>query len=555
MLSRGGFTLKGVTFSGKEPPSTLTADNNTINVAGMKWFPKQDMLSLDISELNFAKKQRGKKPTQHQNQIPEKLTRRHCVSKVAEIFDLTGKVTPITATMKMDLHDLVERRLSWDDVIPDELRPVWNNHFEMMQEIGKLKFKRAIVPEDAVNLDINTIDAADASKKVACVAIYARFLRKNGTYSCQLVFSRSKLIPNGMSKPRAELFAATMNTHTGEVVRRAFQGNHKKKIKLTDSQVTLHWICNPDKLLKQWVRNRVVEINRFTEPSEWMFLRSQDMIADLGTRRVDNLKVVSQDSVWINGLDWMKKSTDFFPAKSIKDINLSNEEVTALQIENVIKNQNQTIDLQEDSESQGCYLINNIKKNIPTEVEECYKFSNYVIDPNRRSFHAVVRILGYVIKFIQCLKHQFFTKQHHKQPTTTISELSETEINLAKQYFFEKATSEVKQFLKPSQYQQITSERNGILYYTGRILPTENVTSTCEMSDVMKDLSSSTFCVPVIYKHSPIAYSIVNDVHWNSSAAKHSGVETVWRYVMKTAFIISGRELVKKIRIHCERCR
>ena len=171
VLNHGGFSLKGVTFSGKEPPSTITADNTTINVAGMKWFPKEDMLSLDISELNFAKKQHGKKPAQHQNQIPEKLTRRHCVSKVAEIFDLTGKITPITAAMKMDLHNLVERCLSWDDVIPDELRPVWNSHFEMMQEIGNLKFKRAIVPEDAVNLDINTIDAADASSKVACVAI------------------------------------------------------------------------------------------------------------------------------------------------------------------------------------------------------------------------------------------------------------------------------------------------------------------------------------------------------------------------------------------------
>ena len=103
----------------------------------------------------------------------------------------------------------------------------------MMQEIENLKFKRVIVPENAVNLDIDTIDAA-------------RVLRKNGTYSCQLVFSRSKLVPNGLSQARAELFAATMNTHIGEVVKRAFQSNHKKKIKLTDSQVTLHWIYNPD---------------------------------------------------------------------------------------------------------------------------------------------------------------------------------------------------------------------------------------------------------------------------------------------------------------------
>ena len=62
-LNRGGFSLKRVTFNGKEPPNTLIADNTTINVAGMKWFSKEDMLSLDISELNFAMKQHGWKET------------------------------------------------------------------------------------------------------------------------------------------------------------------------------------------------------------------------------------------------------------------------------------------------------------------------------------------------------------------------------------------------------------------------------------------------------------------------------------------------------------
>ena len=219
---------------------------------------------------------------QHQNIIASKLTRRNCVSKVAEIFDLTGKITPITAAMKMNLHTLVKRGLSWDDVIPDDLRSVWVSHFEMMQEIGNLRFQRAVVPEDAVNLDINTIDAADANDKMVCVAIYARFLRRNGTYFCELVFSRSKVVPDGLSQPRAELLAATLNTHTGETVKRAFQDNHKGSVKLSDSQVTLHWINNQKKPLKLCVRKRVVEINRLTQPKDWMFVRS-DMTADIGT--------------------------------------------------------------------------------------------------------------------------------------------------------------------------------------------------------------------------------------------------------------------------------
>ena len=100
------------------------------------------------------------------------------------------------------------------------LSSIWVSHFKTMQEIGMIKFQRAVVPEDAINLKIQTINAADASQKLACVAIYARFLKRDGTHPCHLIFSRSKLIPDGLSQPRVESFAATMNAHTGEIVRR-----------------------------------------------------------------------------------------------------------------------------------------------------------------------------------------------------------------------------------------------------------------------------------------------------------------------------------------------
>ena len=89
----------------------------------------------------------------------------------------------------------------------------------MMQKNGQTKFQRAVVPEDIINLDIQTIDAADANQKLACVAISAKFFRRNVTHSCQLNFSRSKLIPGGLSQPRSELLSPTMNIHTGHIVR------------------------------------------------------------------------------------------------------------------------------------------------------------------------------------------------------------------------------------------------------------------------------------------------------------------------------------------------
>ena len=61
VLNRVDFTLNGITFTGGDLPSALLTDDSCVNLAGMKWFPKEDLVALDIGELNFAKKQRGKK--------------------------------------------------------------------------------------------------------------------------------------------------------------------------------------------------------------------------------------------------------------------------------------------------------------------------------------------------------------------------------------------------------------------------------------------------------------------------------------------------------------
>ena len=72
-----------------------------------------DLLSLHISELNFAKKCRGNKPSQQQNIIPVNITRvSETLSVFQKIFDLTAKITPPAAAVKLELHILVKEVLS-----------------------------------------------------------------------------------------------------------------------------------------------------------------------------------------------------------------------------------------------------------------------------------------------------------------------------------------------------------------------------------------------------------------------------------------------------------
>ena len=142
VLGKGGFHLKGITFTGFDPPDHLSNnDKQSVNVGGLKWFSKSDKLSLNIGELNFKKKVRGKKEPQFQTSIPDEFTRRDCAGRVGEIFDLIGRFVPLVVELKLDLHDLCTRKLDWDDYIPPDL-------------IGKQILKKFLRWEKSSSVDV-----------------------------------------------------------------------------------------------------------------------------------------------------------------------------------------------------------------------------------------------------------------------------------------------------------------------------------------------------------------------------------------------------------------
>ena len=132
--------------------------------------------------------------------------------------------------------------------------------------------------------------------------------------------------------------------------------------------------------------------------------------------------------------------------------------------------------------------------------------------------------------------------------------LADGKIKSAMTYLFRKATNEVKTFVNTRSYDNISTDIDGVLYYTGRILPSMEKGDGKQLSGVMYDLSRTT-CVPITEKHSPIAYAIVNEVHSHHPDVKHSGVETTLRHTQQIAHIIGGRELVKRYGNNCMRFR
>ena len=141
------------------------------------------------------------------------------------------------------------------------------------------------------------------------------------------------------------------------------------------------------------------------------------------------------------------------------------------------------------------------------------------------------------------------------QPKVAVVYLSENILNSAKKYYFGKATLEVKQYVDPRRYENNSVMKNDILYYTGRILSSQKIDGKFSFGDACLDLSPSSFIVPIIDSHSPIAYAIVSETHWYHADVSHGGVESVLRHSQNTAYIIGGGDLMKCIKKLCAKCR
>ena len=128
-------------------------------------------------------------------------------------------------------------------------------------------------------------------------------------------------------------------------------------------------------------------------------------------------------------------------------------------------------------------------------------------------------------------------------------------LNAALQYYFRKATDEVKHFLPVSSYKNMSEDKNGVLHYTDRILLTQNKRGQLTLCDVSFDLSKAIFCIPIVDMLSPIDYAIANEIHWYHPDVKHGGVESVLRQVQSIVYVIGARNLINALKRACMKCR
>lgn len=134
---------------------------------------------LDFNELNFAKNKKAKQLS------CQKSCQEDTGLKVAKNFQANQENDAMKINHEVQSTDTNWKRINfgwctawWLKISLDIT--CWNNARDWKDEVQEDSW-----PGDTVDLDITTVEAADAREGIARITIYGRHLRKDGIYLCQ----------------------------------------------------------------------------------------------------------------------------------------------------------------------------------------------------------------------------------------------------------------------------------------------------------------------------------------------------------------------------------
>ena len=212
-----------------------------------------------------------------------------------------------------------------------------------------------------------------------------------------------------------ELEGICSAANLGWIVRNALKGWDLTYIQGSDSTIALCWVLSEQLRLNEFHRNRVVQIRRGVELNNIYHVKTEALVADVGTRPEKvQIKDVLPGSRWQNGVDWMKmtvgQAVDSGDIKAALEIQINDQEKDEFKDGVVYHKIPEVL-------TRGHAL----NKDRITKLEERALFSKYVILPTKFGFKLSFRITMLVIKFIsRCRKGKPFNGPKLSLPLETV---------------------------------------------------------------------------------------------------------------------------------------
>ena len=150
--------------------------------------------------------------------------------------------------------------------------------------------------------------------------MYIRHRKDYDAFTIKFIAAKSRVAPlKEVTISRLELQAAVLAGRLANVIQKESRVQFGDVKFFTDITITLAWIQSPSRNFKPFMSSRVGEIQSNSDPSQWMYIPSEDNVADDLSQ---GIHVNALNERWINGpalLRLQKKRVaepDDFPTNS-----------------------------------------------------------------------------------------------------------------------------------------------------------------------------------------------------------------------------------------------
>ncbi|XP_057308007.1 uncharacterized protein LOC130645899 [Hydractinia symbiolongicarpus] len=187
-----------------------------------------------------------------------------------------------------------DRQISWDDPLPENLADEWREFFQVLPELQRISYPRAIKPEKAVGEPALVI-FSDAS----------------GT-----AYGANRVAPiRIIDIVRLVLIAAVLSKRIRCFIKKETKLKFSKVYHIVDSEIIKAMISKESYGFNTFAANRIGETQHSTSPSEWFWVKGYLNIADWITRE-KHPKDLDRESIWQTGPRFLSRCVDNWPVQS-----------------------------------------------------------------------------------------------------------------------------------------------------------------------------------------------------------------------------------------------
>jgi hypothetical protein len=225
---------------------------------GIQWNHSRDLIQYTIKENSN-----------------KKFTKRTILSEISQIFDPLGLVGPCITVAKLILQEIWQLKLNWDESIPADIHTQWVQFKKDLINLNKIVIPRHVICNQPKIVEVHGF--CDASERAYGACIYLKSISESGDILIKLLCAKSRVAPlKTISIPRLELCGAVLLAQLSKRVKDSLTINIDRPIYWSDSTITLAWIAGSPNRWKQFVSNRVAEIQGLTNHATWRHVPTSD---------------------------------------------------------------------------------------------------------------------------------------------------------------------------------------------------------------------------------------------------------------------------------------